>query len=222
MGVNFEQVRFELPPAIDVAAAESLRRRPGLSAWRYVLAFVLTDPAVPRRFGSLWIRGPASAADVDRHRTFLLSNGPFSSEHCNPLKPAVAQYASTNAALPYGRSNEPFPLAARRTTTIPLRVRTASAGFEQAAAMSPLLKAAFFEIVGLWSLWSIVSDLRTGIASNGRMPIDMQGQRRRVLSHGRLQGGVRLLRHGSPAECARADRRSLRLDRAHLPIPGAS
>ena len=40
--------------------------------------------------------------------------------------------------------------------------------------MSPLLRAAFFEIVGLWSLWSIASDLRTGIASNGRMPIDIR------------------------------------------------
>jgi hypothetical protein len=57
---------------------------------------------------------------------------------------------------------------------IPLRVRTASAGFEQGIAMSPLLRAAFFEILGLWSLWSILSDLRTGIATNGRMPIDIR------------------------------------------------
>jgi hypothetical protein len=40
--------------------------------------------------------------------------------------------------------------------------------------MSPLLRAAFFEILGLWSLWSIMSDLRTGIATNGRMPIDIK------------------------------------------------
>jgi len=40
--------------------------------------------------------------------------------------------------------------------------------------MSPLLRAAFFEILGLWSLWSAVTDLRTGIASNGKMTIDIR------------------------------------------------
>ena len=40
--------------------------------------------------------------------------------------------------------------------------------------MSPLVRAAFFEILGLWSLWSMVSDLRAGIASNGQMTIDIR------------------------------------------------
>ena len=40
--------------------------------------------------------------------------------------------------------------------------------------MSPLLRAAFFEILGLWSLWSIVNNLRTGIATNGKMTIDIR------------------------------------------------
>jgi hypothetical protein len=40
--------------------------------------------------------------------------------------------------------------------------------------MSPHMRAAVFEIMGLWSLWSIMSDLRTGIATNGRMPIDIR------------------------------------------------
>jgi hypothetical protein len=40
--------------------------------------------------------------------------------------------------------------------------------------MSTLLRAAFFEILGLWSLWSIMSDLRTGIATNGKMTIDVR------------------------------------------------
>jgi hypothetical protein len=41
-------------------------------------------------------------------------------------------------------------------------------------AMSPHLRAAFFEILGFWSLWSIMSDLRTGIATNGRMTIALR------------------------------------------------
>lgn len=40
--------------------------------------------------------------------------------------------------------------------------------------MSPLLRAALFEILGLWSLWSIVNNLRTGIATNGKMTIDIR------------------------------------------------
>jgi hypothetical protein len=40
--------------------------------------------------------------------------------------------------------------------------------------MSPLLRAAFFEILGLWSLWSIVNNLRTGVATNGKMTIDIR------------------------------------------------
>ena len=39
--------------------------------------------------------------------------------------------------------------------------------------MSPLLRAAFFEVLGLWSLWSIVNDLRTGSMTNGGMTIDL-------------------------------------------------
>jgi hypothetical protein len=38
--------------------------------------------------------------------------------------------------------------------------------------MSLLLRAAFFEVLGLCSLWSIVNDLRTGGISNRGMPID--------------------------------------------------
>ena len=37
--------------------------------------------------------------------------------------------------------------------------------------MSPLARAAFFEALGLWSLWSVVNDLRSGSATNGRMTI---------------------------------------------------
>jgi len=40
--------------------------------------------------------------------------------------------------------------------------------------MSPLVRAAFFEILGLWSLWSMVNDLRGGIATNGKMTIDVR------------------------------------------------
>jgi hypothetical protein len=40
--------------------------------------------------------------------------------------------------------------------------------------MSPHLRAALFEILGLWSLWSIARDLRTGIATNGGMSIDVR------------------------------------------------
>ena len=40
--------------------------------------------------------------------------------------------------------------------------------------MSPLLRAAFFEILGLWSLWSIANNLRTGVATNGKMTIDLR------------------------------------------------
>ena len=40
--------------------------------------------------------------------------------------------------------------------------------------MSPHLRAAFFEILGLWSLWSMVNDLRAGVATNGQMTIDIR------------------------------------------------
>lgn len=38
--------------------------------------------------------------------------------------------------------------------------------------MSPLLRAAFFEILGLWSLWSIVTDFRTGSTTNRGITIE--------------------------------------------------
>jgi hypothetical protein len=53
-------------------------------------------------------------------------------------------------------------------------VRAASAGLEQGIAMSPQLRVAFFEILGLWSLWSIVNNLRAGIATNGSMTINIR------------------------------------------------
>jgi hypothetical protein len=40
--------------------------------------------------------------------------------------------------------------------------------------MSPFLTGAFFEIIGLWSLWSMIGDLRTGNTTNRNMTIDVK------------------------------------------------
>jgi hypothetical protein len=53
-----------------------------------------------------------------------------------------------------------------------VKARARVSRYETGRAMSPLLKATFFEILGLWSLWSIVADFRTGSTTNRGMTID--------------------------------------------------
>src|SRR5579859_5472686 len=71
LGMDFEQIRLQPPPGIGVPGRKLRRRRPNLSAWRHELPLIPADRATGRRLRRIRIGGPASVADLDRHRAFL-------------------------------------------------------------------------------------------------------------------------------------------------------
>lgn len=85
--------------------------------------------------------------------------------------------SATKQSRPARRPPALNPLAHTRDQLgiyVPYGVRPPLRNLRKPFPMSPTLITGFFLVLGLYSLWGIINELRTGIAKGGRATIDVR------------------------------------------------